>query len=121
MTAVRVRDAVLLAGGDLALVRAAVAAAQRERARHGYGPHPRLAELARHLADAGQPDSPADPPGHDGPVPIVELTAAKAAELLGVSARTARRLAPELGGRKLAGAWLLDASAVTEHRGGTTA
>lgn len=47
-------------------------------------------------------------------VPIAEV-----AERLGISDRHARRLAPKLGGRKIAGSWFADELALRQHIEGT--
>lgn len=120
MTAVRVRDALLLAGDDLDALAAAVALAQRARHAQGLAPSPRWVRLAAVLADRGHADNPTDDTEDAGPMQDHRLTVDAAAVALGVSARTARRLAPELGGHKIGGTWLLDAEAVAEHREGTT-
>lgn len=121
MTAYRLpAGALLLAGDDLDAIRDAVALAQWARRRDGLAPSARLAALAALVTDSGHADSPDDPAADDGPMSY--LSSDEAAAALGVSPRTARRLAPELGGRKVGGTWLLDAAAVDEHhRGGTTA
>jgi hypothetical protein len=46
------------------------------------------------------------------------VTISDAAQQLGLSDRQVRRLAAELGGRKIAGSWLLDQDAINEHRKG---
>ncbi len=46
------------------------------------------------------------------------LTVEQAAEQLGRSARQTRRIARQLGGRKIAGQWWLDEHAVAEHCAG---
>lgn len=51
------------------------------------------------------------------PVPVDEPTVpiAEAAAQLGISDRQARRLAPQLGGRMIAGRWLVDELALRQH------
>lgn len=49
------------------------------------------------------------------------VTVAEAARRLGLSERQTRRLAPRLGGRIIAGRWLLDAIAIDEHEKGQMA
>ncbi|HEY1325130.1 MAG TPA: helix-turn-helix domain-containing protein [Streptosporangiaceae bacterium] len=62
---------------------------------------------------------PADTPGADIAASSPdELTAAQAADLLGVSVRHARRLAASGMGRLVAGVWLLDRSALLAYRQG---
>jgi hypothetical protein len=48
-------------------------------------------------------------------VPIAE-----AAERLGISVRHARRLAPKLGGQRIAGSWFVDELALRQHTEGKT-
>ena len=48
--------------------------------------------------------------------PIVPI--AEAAARLGISVRQARRLAPKLGGRKIAGSWFVDEPALRQHTEG---
>lgn len=117
MSAYRVpAGAVLLDGPALDVARYAVTVAQRARARNGLPPSRALAGLADVLSPAGQADTPDEAPGEAD-----DMTTAEAAELLGVSRRTARRLAPALGGRLVGGRWLLDRQAVTEHLEGAAA
>lgn len=112
--ALQIRDAVLLSGDDRRLVGYAVAAARKLRARNGLPPLADLDQLALTLAAWGQPDT-ADDPASDDEL----MTTQAAAELLGCSERTARRLAPRLGGRLIGGHWLLDAQAVHQHKAGS--
>jgi len=49
------------------------------------------------------------------------LSCGEAAALLGCSDRTARRLAPGLGGEKIAGCWMIDREALEEHIAGRNA
>lgn len=103
----------LLTGRTLQTVGYAVDVAQKARRRNGLPPSRELAALAELLAVNGQTDSPEQPPGeHDA------MTIHEAAALLQQSTRTVRRLAPQLGGRKVGRSWLLDRQAVTEHRDG---
>jgi hypothetical protein len=46
------------------------------------------------------------------------VTIAEAARQLGLSERQTRRRAPQLGGRRVGGVWLLDQIAIDEHRRG---
>ena len=117
MTAYRMpAGAVLLDGSALDAARYAVDVAQRARARNGLPRSVALARLAEALAAPGQEDSPDEPAGQPDLV-----TTEQAAEVLGVSLRSARRLAPRLGGRLVGGRWLLDRQAVAEHLEGRTA
>ena len=52
------------------------------------------------------------------PVPVDEqpsVPLAEAAALLGISRRQARRLAPQLGGCKVAGSWFVEETALRQH------
>lgn len=120
MTAYRLPPgAVLLDGRHVDALRYCVDVARRARRRTGLPPVAAvdaLAALVAPVADAGQADS--------DPGPLVEpegMTTTEAAALLGVSDRTARRMAPRLGGRRIGGHWLVDRLAVTEHLEGMTA
>jgi len=46
------------------------------------------------------------------------LSSCEAAGLLECSARTVRRLAPRLGGERIAGRWMIDSAALEEHLAG---
>lgn len=105
--------ALLLDGPALAVVAYSVAVAQQARRRNGRPPLAALDALASTLAAAGQADEDQD---HHGDAEY--MTTDDAARLLGISPRTARRLAPGLGGRKVGGRWLVDALAVREHLDG---
>lgn len=105
----------LLTGEDLALVGYAVTVAQRWRQRNGQPPVAGLARLADTLAAPGQSDTPEE---HPREPEFMNTTATAAA--LGISERTARRLAPRLGGRLEGGRWLFDRLAVAEHAAGGT-
>ena len=109
-------DAVVLTGDALALVAYAVDTTQRARARNGLPPLAGLVSLRALVTPAGHGDNPSDPEGEPELV-----TTREAAELLRCSERTARRLAPKLGGRNIGGRWLLDRHAVAEHLQGATA
>lgn len=107
----RIAPGVLIVSGPaLDAIRYAATVATRSRARNGLPPSSALTAL---LAATGQSDETPTPAEHDMPHDV--LTTAQAAQALGVSERTARRLAPALGGRLIAGRWALDARAVTEH------
>lgn len=108
--------AVLLDGPSLDAVRYAVDVAQRARRRNGL---PRLAALDAldaAVTPSGHTDTDDEPTGQPD-----DMTTTEAAALLGISERTARRHAPNLGGRLTAGRWLLDRQAVAEHLRGLTA
>ncbi len=106
--------AVILHGPALDLAVYAVRLAQQARARNGLPSSIGLEQLAAVLAAPGQSASP--------PAAVAEhdlMTIHEAAEALGVSERTARRLAPQLGGRLVGGRWLLDRQCVAEHISGS--
>lgn len=114
MTAARIRDAVILSGADLELVAEALRVAQRVRARNGLGPSAALADLQRLLSPRGPQVTPEPPAAQHG-----DMSTTEAAELLGVTPRTVRRRARQLGGRLVAGVLVLDRLAVLEHLAGT--
>ncbi|MGD7707008.1 helix-turn-helix domain-containing protein [Microlunatus sp. Y2014] len=115
MTVYRVTDGVVLTGRAIDAARYAVSLAQRARAGAGLPPSAALAILHSTLTPPGQPDT-----GPDGPVHTEDMiTSDDAARLIGCSPRTARRLAPQLGGRLTGGRWLLDRQAVIEHLQGS--
>lgn len=105
--------AVLIDGEALGLMRYTVEVTQRARARNGLPPSRHLAQLAALLAVDGHADSSDDPASEADYVSTEE-----AADLLGCSTRTARRLAPQLGGQRIAGRWVLDRLAIAEHNQG---
>jgi len=121
-------DGVLLVGRAIEDARQAVRAAQRFRHLNGLPESAAFARLADTLtaAAAGHTDHPSGPEPHPEAVtsttaPAADwLTVDQAARLLGCSTRHARRLAPQLGGRRSGGVWHLDPQAVNEHLEGTT-
>jgi len=46
------------------------------------------------------------------------VTVAEAARQLGLSERQTRRRAPQLGGKRIGGVWLIDQDAIAEHKEG---
>ena len=117
MAALRVPvGAVLLTAQDIDAALYAVEAAQRSRQRNGLSPLRSLARLHIALTASGHPDTPPAEPAQ-----TETMTTVEAAQLLKCSERTARRLAPKLGGRNIGGRWLLDRQAVFEHLQGATA
>lgn len=111
--------ALLLTGPALDALDYCLGVARAARRRNGMPESNGLHALTRALADAGQRDSSTTEPVDTEPIEHVTVT--EAAQMLGCSTRTARRLAPRLGGRLLAGRWVLDHRAVTEHQEGTAA
>lgn len=119
MTTQRLADDVLLLTGDsITAVRYAVRVAIAARHRNGLPVHPLLAELAASVTEPGRTDTEPAPTQQDH---TEMIDTREAARMLGCSNRQARRLAPLLGGRIIAGRWLLDRDAVTEHIQGTAA
>lgn len=111
--------AVILTGPALRTALRAVLTATRARQRFDP-PNSAYAELAEHLLRAmsaeGHPDVRHDDPLHTGineELPTVPID--EAARQLGLSQRQTRRLAPKLGGKRVAGRWLLDQLAIDEH------
>lgn len=104
---------VLLTGSTVHLVLGALKIAQRSRIRNGLPPLRAYVDLMRAMADNGHADSDDTADGHHE-----DMTIEEAANTLGVSVRTTRRLAGGLGGRKVGRAWLLDRAAVLEHAEG---
>lgn len=109
---------VLLSGAGVEVARYACRVAAASRQRNGYPVLGALAELAAALAEPGQPDvdftALADAGRND-------IDVQEAAKLMHCSPRQARRLAPLLDGRKVAGRWMVSRSAVAEHIGGAAA
>ena len=115
MSAGRV-SGVLLTGEELVLAGQAVHAAQLARRRNGHPPDPRLDHLAAVMAGTVRSDMPAEPVAQaEDVIGIAEL-----AQLLNISDRHARRLAPGLDGRQVNGRWVILRSAVDEHLEGGT-
>lgn len=109
---------VLLTGDAITALRYAIRVAIASRRRNGLPVPASLAELAAATSEPGQSDSEPAPTQHDSS-DLIDIM--EAATMLGCSNRQARRLAPQLGGRIVAGRWLLDRAAVTEHIQGRTA
>ena len=109
----RITDGVLLTGPSIQAVLYAVEVAQRARARNGLPPSRALVALAAAVSPPGQVDIAVEPTGQSE-----EVTTAQAASMLDCSARTARRKAPQLGGRLVGGRWLFDRQAVADHNEG---
>jgi hypothetical protein len=114
--------AVILTGDWLKTTRRAVLIAEGARRHNGLpnsAAHIALAEAltiamsARGHADVREcaelQDYPQEPPS---------VTIANAAEQLGLSERQTRRLATQLGGKKIGRQWLLDQTAIDEHNEG---
>ena len=130
MTAHRLpAGALVLAGEDLRLVVAVLRGAQAARTRAGVPPHAQIdalvrlaggvtqdhptADVSAPMAATGQTDTDAEGDGHHG-----FMSTTEAATVLGCSERQARRLARDLGGRRVGGRWLVARDAVLERRDG---
>lgn len=113
----RVGGVVVLSGPAARCALELVLSAVRSRQRNGLPAARHHVALAQALADAtmsanGHADTPEPEPVDDQPT----MTIPVATQLLGLSERQVRRLAPRLGGRKAGRQWLLDTQAVREHR-----
>lgn len=114
----RAGGVVVLSGSALKLARdcALIAAKLRKRSGIPYRNYEALAcEFDAAMAAAGQSDvrSPAISKSVAVEQPTVPID--EAAARLGISPRQARRRAPQLGGRKIAGRWFIDGAALNEH------
>lgn len=112
---------VVLSGPALKQARDAALIAVKHRKQNGipYRNYEALAcEFDAAMAAAGHSDvrSPAISKSVAVEQPTVPLD--EAAARLGISHRQARRLAPQLGGRKIAGRWFVDQTALNEHTEG---
>ncbi len=111
MTAQLVDSAVLLTGPSIEAARYAVQVTRRARQRNNLPAAPQLDALWAALSAGGHPASRDEHTGRGGDL----LSVSAAAELLGCSNRTVRRLAPKLGGKLVSGRWVLSRQAVAEH------
>lgn len=109
-------DVLLLTGDAIELAAAAIAMAIQYRALEGRPPHRGLQSLLAECRPRPQGDKLDEAAGH--PETARMVPSAEAAEVLGLSPRQARRLAPKLGGQLVAGRWLVDRDALLEHRQG---
>jgi hypothetical protein len=114
--------AVILTGDWLQTTLQAVLIAARSRKLNGLpvsAADAALAEALNHaMAAHGQTDVP-EPEGlQHYPQTNPTVTIADAANQLKSSRRQTRRLAPKLGGKKIAGQWRLDQTAIDEHKEG---
>jgi hypothetical protein len=71
--------------------------------------------LHQALAQARQYDVAEIEPVQSYPQTVPTVTIEQAATMLELSKRQTQRLAPQLGGKIIAGRWLLDADAIAEH------
>lgn len=118
---IRAGPFVVLSGPALKAARdcALLVAKNRMRAGIPYRTYEALAcELSEAMTADGHSDvrSPAISKAATVDQPTVPL--AEAAARLDVSLRQARRLAPHLGGKKIAGRWFVDDAALNEHIAG---
>jgi hypothetical protein len=115
-------SAVILTGDWVQTTLQAVLIATRSRRHNGLPNNAAHTELAQALADAmaanGRADVPEPVDVQRFPAELPTVTVDDAAQQLGLSRRQARRLAPRLGGRLIAGRWLLDQTAINEHKEG---
>ncbi|MGC3994068.1 MAG: helix-turn-helix domain-containing protein [Propionicimonas sp.] len=103
---------VVLAGELLELNRQLVDQARRQRADAGRPPHRGLDELAALLVLPARPHADND---RAAEAQDSAMTTREAARALGVSRRSAARIAPELGGVRHGRDWLIPAAAVRER------
>lgn len=107
---------VVVTGPALRVAADAIRIAARNRRLSGLPSSRLYDQLAQAFSTAaksatGQKDVPSTAVPELSPtVPVSE-----AAKRIGLSYRQTRRLAPKLGGRIVAGRWLLDDTAITEH------
>ena len=114
---------VILSGPELKAILECVLIAIRHRRRDGlpYRAYEALAcELHEALSAGGQSDVRLRPISKPVPVEPPTVPIAEAAERLDVSDRQARRLAPKLGGQRIAGRWFVDELALRQHTEGKT-
>lgn len=117
----RISAGVLLSGQMLTVALRAVDIALRALARNERPREPLLEDLHAVLSECVSECPRPDTVNH-----TAEHTSGgkgwwscgEAAALLGCSDRTARRLAPGLGGEKIAGCWMIDREALEEHIAG---
>jgi hypothetical protein len=111
---------VILSGVWVEAARQAVLIAVRARYRNGMPISARYSALTSALNTAamsanGHSDVRKTEVLQDYPHEHPTVTIDQAAHQLGLSARQVRRIAAELGGRKVGGRWLLDQTAITER------
>lgn len=108
-------DSLLISPQSFPVLIYAIEVTQAARRRDGLSPLKSLEALRV----AMQPTIPA-PAGHEDSEPAAGretgyISTTEAAETLGVSRRTATRMAPGLGGRLIGGRWAIDRFALEEH------
>ncbi|OSC32053.1 hypothetical protein B8W69_02855 [Mycobacterium vulneris] len=114
----RVGGVVVLSGPALKEARDAALIAAKHRKRSGI-PYLNYQALACEFGEAMAADGHSDvrSPSISKAVAMDRpaLPLAEAADRLGISLRQARRVAPQLGGDKIAGCWFVDETALNEH------
>ncbi|RDH75505.1 DNA-binding protein [Mycolicibacterium moriokaense] len=115
---IRVDGVVILTGRALRTTLSATLTTIRSRRRTG-SPNDEYEVLAGEIiaamAAAGQTDVHSPTISHPVPEqPTVPITQ-EVADRMNVSLRQARRLAPQLGGKKIGGRWFVDEAALREH------
>ena len=114
--------AVILTGDWLQNTRQALLIAARARKYNGLPVSSKdqalFEALTRAMSAYGQSDVPEPAELQDYPQTDPTVTIDDAARQLRLSPRQTRRLAPKLGGRIIAGRWLLDQTAIDEHLAG---
>ena len=116
-----VSHAVILSGDALRIVLELMLIGLRSRKLSGFTANQTYTAVAQTLADVaaeGQTVTPATPVEQCSLLDRPDTSVQAAAEMLGLSHRTVRRMAPRLGGRKINGSWWLDAAAIREHMEG---
>lgn len=109
-------SAVILTGSGIAVALRAAINSQRARQANGSPVSGDLHALIQAcVAVRGHADvrNSVDPPTSMEERPTISVE--EAATMLGLSVRQTRRLAPKLGGQRIAGRWLLDIQAIIEH------
>lgn len=118
---IRAGGVVVLSGAALKAARDCALIAVRHRSWAG-APHRAFEALACELneamAAAGQSDVPSPVVSKAVAVDKPTVPIAEAAARLSISARQARRLAPQLGGQIIAGRWFVDELALRQHTEG---
>lgn len=117
----RISAGVLLSGQMVTVALRAVDITLRALARNERPSEPSLEALhtvlSECLSECPRPDAVNRTPEHTTSAGGL-LSSGEAAGLLGCSARTVRRLAPRLGGERIAGCWMIDREALEEHLAG---
>lgn len=110
--------AVVVTGTALQTATDAVLIAIRSRRANGLPRSASLDDLAAAFITAMSPNGHVDVPNMAVPTQLPTVTIEEAAHRMNKSRRQVRRMAPKLGGRIIAGRWLLDETAIAEHLDG---